>query len=195
MNSRDGSPNRIACAGRAAFRLAVTAQRARARRGFGMQQERKIVAQFDKNGDRRLDKRRAQGGARVPREQPAGGFGGRAAGGFGRRPRRPAGAGTEGHAGRGEDLPGRSALRPGTLRTLFLEFEDDDWEHELAAFNNTDVEVPATLTVDGKTYPDVGVHFRGASSYFMVPEGRKRSLNLSMDFVRQQAERSTATRR
>ena len=31
--------------------------------------------------------------------------------------------------------------------------------------------------------PDVGVHFRGASSYFMVPEGRKRSLNLSLDFV------------
>ena len=26
---------------------------------------------------------------------------------------------------------------------------------------DTDVEVPAKLTVDGKTYPDVGVHFRG----------------------------------
>ena len=51
------------------------------------------------------------------------------------------------------------------------------------AFNNTDVEVPATLTVDGKTYRDVGVHFRGASSFFGVPDGLKHSLNLSLDFV------------
>ena len=33
--------------------------------------------------------------------------------------------------------------------------------------------------MDGKTYRDVGVHFRGNSSFSMVPEGRKHSLNLS----------------
>ena len=38
-------------------------------------------------------------------------------------------------------------------------------------------------TVDGKIYRDVGVHFRGMSSFFMVPEGSKRSLNLTFDFV------------
>jgi hypothetical protein len=69
------------------------------------------------------------------------------------------------------------------VRTLFLEFEDADWEKELAEFKNTDVEVPAKLIVDGKTYPDVGVHFRGMSSFMMVPEGSKRSLSLSLDFV------------
>jgi hypothetical protein len=68
-----------------------------------------------------------------------------------------------------------------TLRTLFLQFEDTDWEKEMEEFNNTDVDVPAKLTVDGKTYPDVGVHFRGASSYFTVPTGMKRSLNVSLD--------------
>lgn len=67
------------------------------------------------------------------------------------------------------------------VRTLFFEFENKDWESELEDFNNTDVDVPATLTVDGKTYKDVGVHFRGASSYFMVPAGHKRSLNVSLD--------------
>ena len=66
---------------------------------------------------------------------------------------------------------------------MFLQFENADWEQELAAFNNTDVEVPATAIVDGTTYKDVGVHFRGASSFMMVPEGSKRSLNLSFDFV------------
>jgi spore coat protein CotH len=72
---------------------------------------------------------------------------------------------------------------PTVLRTVFLQFENADWEKELAAFHNTDVEVPATAIVDGRTYKDVGVHFRGMSSYMMVPETLKRSLNLSFDFV------------
>ena len=76
-----------------------------------------------------------------------------------------------------------AALRPAVLRTIFLQFESEDWEQELAAFNNTDVDVPAVATVDGRTYRNVGVHFRGMSSYFMVPAGSKRSLNLSFDFV------------
>src|SRR4029434_4196080 len=66
--------------------------------------------------------------------------------------------------------------------TFFLEFEGTDWEKELIDFHHTDVEVPAKLTVDGKTYQDVGVHFRGASSFGVGP-GRKRSLNLSLDFA------------
>lgn len=69
------------------------------------------------------------------------------------------------------------------LRTVFLEFESDDWEQELEAFKDTDVETPATVTVDGEVYPNVGVHFRGQSSYGMVPRGKKRSLNLSFDFL------------
>jgi len=43
--------------------------------------------------------------------------------------------------------------------------------------------VPARLTVDGKVYNDVGVHFRGASSYMTVPEGRKRSFGVSLNFI------------
>jgi hypothetical protein len=82
-----------------------------------------------------------------------------------------------------KSYPSAALYDLGTLRTVFLQFENADWEQELAAFNNTDVEVPATVIVDGKTYKNVGVHFRGASSYMMVPEGSKRSLNLSFDFV------------
>jgi Ca2+-binding EF-hand superfamily protein len=70
------------------------------------------------------------------------------------------------------------------LRTVFIDFENQkDWEAELADFYRTDVEVPAAVTVDGKRYPNVGIHFRGNSSYFMVPAGYKHSLNLSFDFV------------
>ena len=70
-----------------------------------------------------------------------------------------------------------------TLRTLFLTFENEDWEAELEAFHGTDVEVPAKLMVDGKTYEDVGIRFRGKSSYHFVPAGRKRSFNVSIDAI------------
>ena len=76
---------------------------------------------------------------------------------------------------------------PGALRTLFLEFEHADWEQELAAFYHTDVEVHATLIVDGRTYRDVGVNFRGNNSFTAVPEGLKRPLSLSIDSVHDQA--------
>jgi hypothetical protein len=72
---------------------------------------------------------------------------------------------------------------PGTLRTLFLQFEDPYWETELEVFKGTDVEVPATVVVDGKTYREVGVRFHGQTSFSMVREGQKRSFNLSFNFV------------
>ena len=72
---------------------------------------------------------------------------------------------------------------PDVLRTVFLAFESDDWEKELQDFKPTDVEVPATMVVDGKEYPNVGVSFRGASSFFQISEGSKRSFNISMDYI------------
>jgi spore coat protein CotH len=70
-----------------------------------------------------------------------------------------------------------------TLRTFFLQFESPDWESELEAFYGSDVDVPAAVTVDGRSYADVGIHFRGNSSFRMVPAGSKRSLNLAFDFA------------
>jgi spore coat protein CotH len=81
-------------------------------------------------------------------------------------------------------LPAQAELYDtSVLRTIFIDFENADWESELEDFHGTDVDVASTLTVDGKTYPNVGIHFRGASSYGMVPAGYKRSLNVSMDMA------------
>jgi hypothetical protein len=74
----------------------------------------------------------------------------------------------------------------GALRTLFIDFEHADWEQELEAFWHTDVEIPATLTVDGRTYRDVGIGFRGNNSFTNVPAGLKRPLSITMDLVRDQ---------
>jgi spore coat protein CotH len=151
--------------------------------GFGgVQPDRQVVAQFDKNGDERLDTTERKAAREWLSTQPVFGPGGRG-GRFG-DPSAPPTAGRKLSPADVTAHPGSPVYDPATLRTVFLKFEADDWEQELAAFNNTDVDVPAALTVDGKTYKDpVGVHFRGASSYFMVPEGRKRSLNVSIDFV------------
>ncbi len=155
------------------------------RGGFGgpMQQERKLVAQFDKNGDARLDAVERKAAREWLTTQPAGGFGGRRGGPFGGGAAAAPAAGRKLTPADVKAYPATPVYDPSTIRTVFLEFDAGDWEQELAAFNNTDVEVPARATIDGKIYKDVGVHFRGASSYFMVPEGRKKSLNLSFDFA------------
>ncbi len=75
---------------------------------------------------------------------------------------------------------------PESLRTVFLTFENDNWERELADFWHTDVEVPAVLEMDGKVYRDVGVNFRGNNSFHMVPDGNKRSFAINLDTWRAQ---------
>ena len=148
-----------------------------------------VVKQFDANGDGRLDV-----AERKPaREWLSKNSGGR--GGFGRRRfgfGGPAGNNTpQGRHLEPKDVRSYPKSVPlydtGAFRTIFLQFDNTaDWEDELAAFYGTDVEIPATVTVDGVAYKDVGVHFRGASSFRMVPEGVKRSLNLSFNFVHKQ---------
>jgi hypothetical protein len=141
-------------------------------------QEQQLVGQFDQNKDDRLD----AGERKAARAWlAANGSGGRGFGGG-----RAMTPGSPGRTLTPADVKshGNEPLYdPAVLRTIFLQFESEDWEQELAAFNNTDVEVPAVATVDGRTYRNVGVHFRGMSSFFMVPAGSKRSLNLTFDFV------------
>jgi len=150
--------------------------------GPPMREKMKVVEQFDKDGDKRLDAAERKAAREFVRAERV------------RNPRR--GPRFRPEEEEVQPKPGRKIspdevkaiasadlYDPEVVRTLFLEFEDVEWEGELADFKDTDVEVPAKLTVDGKTYRDVGVHFRGMSSFSMVGAGRKRSLNLSMDFV------------
>jgi spore coat protein CotH len=149
--------------------------------GFGPfgGKERKLVKDFDKNGDGWLDK-----DERAPARESlknTGGKGFKGFKGFGRgEPGRP---GPKVQPADVESYPDKNLYDPTVLRTVFLEFENPDWENELQDFHNTDVELPATLIVDGKKYPNVGVHFRGMSSFMGVPAGSKRSLNVSLDMA------------
>jgi len=171
--------------------------------GPGPQQDLEIVKQFDRDGDKILNREERLSARKWLSEQGAGGRGGFGRGRAGFGP--PDGAGPPGGfgpPGGGERVAGTPGPRvqleevptfpegplysQKVVRTLFLTFEHDDWEEELALFKNTDVEVPATLMVDGTTYPEIGVSFRGMSSFMMVPTGSKRSLKLSLDFQQPQ---------
>ena len=115
-----------------------------------------------------------------------GGRGGRGGGRGGRGSNRPpASPGVQLTSADVEHFPNAPLYDALVLRTFFIELENPNWESELVAFNNTDVEVPAQVTVDGKVYSDVGIHFRGNSS-FRVGDGYKRSINLSFDFVHEE---------
>jgi hypothetical protein len=137
----------------------------------------KLFREADRNADAALDAQELSAAVALVLPRPGGpGFGPRG----GLEPGKP---GPRVAPADVKTYPTAGLYEPTVLRTLFLEFENRDWEAELADFRNTDVEVPATLTVDGNQYQNVGVHFRGMSSYFAVPAGSKRSLNLSLDFA------------
>lgn len=150
-----------------------------AAQGFSLgapQQEVKVVERFDTDGDKRLN-REERRAARA------------SMGGWSTRPGRmgfalpTATPGPKLTPAQVKTYRSEPVYDLGTLRTFFLRFDATDWEQELMAFYNTDVEVPADVTVDGTNFKDVGVHFRGMSSYRMVPEGFKHSLNLSFDWM------------
>jgi hypothetical protein len=167
--------------------------------------DRELVKQFDKNEDGWLNNEERKLAREFLKTQPqrGGPGGGRGFGPPGAGPGGPArpgggpgGGGPPGFSRREPGKPGPKVdvasvtpiadaplYAPNVLRTIFIEFENTDWEEELEAFHGTDVEVPATLTVDGKKYPLAGIHFRGMSSYMMIPRGSKRSMNVSLDFV------------
>ncbi len=148
----------------------------------GAEPDTPLLARFDANRNARLDRAerdaaRAYLAAHPELRQPM-------------RAQRLPPTGSTGPRVSPRDVPKTPAsvdlYAPDALRTLFLTFDHDDWERELADFWHTDVEVPATLQVDGKTYRDVGVSFRGNNSFHMVPDGMKRSFSINLDAWRKQ---------
>ncbi len=143
--------------------------------------EQKLTKKFDADKNGFLDSAERQEALKAVQG------GGRPGGPPGKRPRGgQAQGGTPGPKVSPGDVKNYSKAGlydPAVLRTVFIEFDTETWEDEMAKFKNTDVEMPATLTVDGRKYPMVGIKFRGQSSFGHIPAGSKRSLNLSMDFI------------
>jgi hypothetical protein len=156
--------------------------------GPGMQQEQKVRERFDANRDGQLDKQeRTAARAWLKENRPQRGMRGPGGAGGPGGPPRPADDGPPKTGGRVSpaDVPihtGRPLFDPDIVRTFFVDFGDPDWHAELTDFHRTDVVVPATVTVDGEVLRDVGVQFRGNTSFGMAP-GKKKSLDLTFDAV------------
>ena len=148
----------------------------------GVRQPIELVEKFDEDKDGRLNAAERKKARAHLAEERANGRGSR------RFPRRggniePPKEGRKLSPSDVPSCPDASLYDPSVLRTLFLEFASDDWEAEMAEFKGTDVEMPATLTVDGKKYGGIGVRVTGACYLGFVSAGYKRSLNLSMNYV------------
>ena len=154
----------------------------------------KVLVQFDedRNGWLNATERKAALVHLETQSDAGAAGGGRGPGGPGGRGR--GGPGSGGEQGESEpglqvapadvaSLPDAPLYDPFSLRTLFLEFDNDDWEKQLEAFRYTDVDVPANLEVDGQTMRHVGIRFRGNTSYSTIASGRKRPLNITLDLV------------
>jgi hypothetical protein len=158
---------------------------AEAQMGFGRRWSRQpdleVVSRFDRDGDGRLNDRERQAARKYVREE-----------------RKEQNLSTGSHPSvhiktslstdlrrsAAASVPANIDLYDGKiLRTLYLRFSASDWPGELADFFKTDVEVPADLIVDGKLYPQVGVRFRGNSSYFMLGNSLKKSFSISIDYL------------
>lgn len=68
------------------------------------------------------------------------------------------------------------------IQKVELQFDQEDYWEQLTSNYSSKTDIPATLVVDGETYEDVGVRFRGNTSYTRV-RGEKKSFNVSLDFV------------
>jgi hypothetical protein len=73
---------------------------------------------------------------------------------------------------------------PTVLRTIDIQFHDANWEQLLRANYVSETNIRADLTVEGVTYPNVGVRIRGNTSYTALPSGsQKFSLHVDVDDV------------
>ncbi|MHC5064217.1 MAG: CotH kinase family protein, partial [Planctomycetota bacterium] len=153
---------------------------------------RKVVKQFDKDEDGRLNAAERAAAREWLKANPRdtgpgrgrGGRGGRGRGGRGGQPAAEEAAAREPIMIAKDEVafyPESELYDTTVLRTIFLDFENPEWMAELDDFYRTDVEVPATMTVDGKSYEAVGVGFRGNSSYFTLGDKKKKSMNISID--------------
>jgi hypothetical protein len=73
---------------------------------------------------------------------------------------------------------------PTTIRDVYLNFPAGNWYSQLLANYGPEINIPANMVVDGVTYPNVGVRFRGNTSYTMLPStSEKRSFNIELDWM------------
>lgn len=68
------------------------------------------------------------------------------------------------------------------IRVFELWFSQPDYWQQLKNNYNSHTDLPATLIVEGDTFPNVGVRFKGQTSYSQTQTSDKKSFNITMDY-------------
>lgn len=68
------------------------------------------------------------------------------------------------------------------IRTFQLWFSQTNYWQLLTNNYQSKTDLPAMLIVDGDTFPEVGVRFKGQTSYMMAQNSEKKSFNITMDY-------------
>ncbi len=76
----------------------------------------------------------------------------------------------------------------GTVKDVYLTFAQPTWWSQLTTNYGPEINIASNLTIDGITYPNVGVRFRGNTSYTQLPVSpnqgwEKKSFNIETDWL------------
>lgn len=69
------------------------------------------------------------------------------------------------------------------IRTFHLWFSQPNYWQQLQANYQSKTDLPATLVVGTDTFPNVGVRFKGQTSYMFVQNADKKSFNITLDYA------------
>lgn len=69
------------------------------------------------------------------------------------------------------------------IREVYINFSQPDYWTKLKNNYASETNLVANMTVDGNTYNEVGVRFRGNTSYMMIQNSDKKSFAIETDFV------------
>lgn len=70
-----------------------------------------------------------------------------------------------------------------TLREFYLWFSQPDYWQQLKSNYSSHTDLPATLVVEGDTFLNVGVRFKGNTSYNQTQNSEKKSFNITLDYL------------
>jgi len=70
-----------------------------------------------------------------------------------------------------------------TLRDIHLWFSQPDYWQQLKNNYQSKTDLPATMVVEGDTFLNVGVRFKGQTSYSQTQTSDKKSFNITMDYA------------
>lgn len=69
------------------------------------------------------------------------------------------------------------------VKNVYLNFSQPDYWTQLTNNYSSETNIPATMIFDGNVYPNVGVRFRGNTSYVQIGSSQKKSFSIETDFV------------